>query len=186
MTQSLNPNQIVSQILRLIKVESNSEIRLNANGGNSILIVCNPVEEIKFINSICKNIDVELFKIIDLNELLKEFVKTNKEQLKELFDLLQGSVNQIFKVPQYEEGEDFFKQIIRAISEAYSENKIPFVIGAGVLYGADIDSIQIIEHKSVMNATKPLIFLYPATSDGDSLLFLSKRPASKYRCMIIS
>lgn len=183
---SLSPDQMISQLTQLIEADKHSEIRLNANGGNSILFVCEPAEEIKFITAIKESLDDESFRIVDLNKLLLEFIRDDKQRLEELFNLLQGSVNQIFKTPADEEGDDFFRLIIRAISGAFAENKIPFLIGSGVLYGAGIDSIQIMEHESVMNASRPLILLYPATFDGDSLMFLSKRPASKYRCMIIS
>ncbi len=186
MKSTQNPDQIVSQISRLIDADNHSEIRLNANGGNSILIVCNPLDEIEFINSINKNLDRSKFEIIDLNFLLLSFVKDNKQEIKQLFDLLQGSVNQIFKAPAGEEGNDYFKKIIQSISECLSNSKIPVLINTGVLYGAEIDNIQIMEHEVVMNASQPLVVLYPATEDSDSLSFLGKRAASKYRCMIIS
>ncbi len=186
MITTQNPDHIVSQIVRLIDADKHSEIRLNANGGNSILIVCNPPDEIEFINSINKNLDKSKFEIIDLNDLLLNFIKDNKPEIEQLFDLLQGSVNQIFKAPAGEESNDYFKSIIQKISDSFSDSKIPVLINTGVLYGAEIDNIQIMEHEAVMNAAQPLVVLYPATEDGDSLSFLGKRSASKYRCMIIS
>ncbi len=182
---AVNPNQIISQVKRLIEADSRSEIRLNANGGNSILMVCEPLEEQKFIDSINENLDKSKFEVIDLNDLLLNFVKENKQELESLFDLLQGSINQIFKAPPDEESDDFFKKIIQAISEKYADSKIPVLTNTGVLYGTGIDSIQIMEHQVVMNAPLPLVVLYPATQDRDALMFLGKRPASKYRCMII-
>lgn len=181
-----NSDQIISQVLRLIEADKHSEIRLNANGGNSILIACDPREEITFINSIKKSLDKGKFEIIDLNDLLLDFVKENRQDIESLFDLLQGSVNQIFKAPSGEESDDFFKKIIDRVLESFSNSKIPVLINTGVLYGAEIDNIQIMEHEAVMNASYPLVLLYPATQNGDSLNFLSKRPASKYRCMVIS
>ncbi len=183
---SINPDQTISQIARLIEADKHSEIRLNANGGNSILIVCAPPDEVKFIHSIGQSLDETKFEIIDLNGLMMNFVKENKQTLENLFVLLQGSVNQIFKAPAGEESDDFFKKIIAAVSNAFSNSKIPVLINTGVLYGAGIDNIQIMEHEAVMNASRPLILLYPATNEGDSLKFLGKRPASKYRCMIVS
>lgn len=186
MISSLNPDQMISQVNRLVEADKHSEIRLNANGGNSILLVCDPADEAKFVDSIDKNLDKNLFKIVDLHKLLVGFIESNKEDLDDLFNLLQGSVNQIFKAPPGEEGEDFFKSIMQTVAESYADEKIPVLVNTGVLYGAGIESIQIMEHESVMNASRPLILLYPATHEGDSLMFLSKRPASKYRCMIIS
>jgi hypothetical protein len=37
-----------------------------------------------------------------------------------------------------------------------------------------------------MKSKLPLVILNPATQDGDKLMFLNSRPASKYRCMIIN
>lgn len=182
---AVNPSQVISQVKRLIEADSHSEIRLNANGGNSILMVCEPLEEQKFIDSINESLDKDKFEVIDLNDLLLNFIKENKQDLESLFDLLQGSVNQIFKAPPDEESDDFFKKIIQAISDSYSDSKIPIFINTGVLYGTGIESIQIMEHHVVMNAPLPLLILYPATKDRESLMFLGKRPASQYRCMIV-
>jgi hypothetical protein len=41
------------------------------------------------------------------------------------------------------------------------------------------------ENELVMKSKLPLIILYPATQEGDRLMFLNTRPASKYRCMIV-
>jgi len=179
-------DKIISELKTLVESDRRSQIRLNANGGNAVLVVCDPPTEKGFIDSIYENLDKTKFEIIDLNQLLLEFVNENKQDIETLFDLLQGSVNQIFKAPIGEESDDYFKQIIEAVSACYSISKIPVLINTGSLYGAGIDNIQIMEHEIVMNASQPLILLYPATQDGDSLTFLGQRPASKYRCMIIS
>jgi len=42
------------------------------------------------------------------------------------------------------------------------------------------------ENELVMKAKSPLIILYPATQEGEQLMFLNSRPASKYRCMIVN
>ena len=186
MTQSHNSDQLISQLKRLIEADKHSEIRLNANGGNSILIVCQPQAEAEFVDSLHKNFNADKFSIIDLNKLMMDFVGENKQYVEELFGLLQGSVNQIFKSPAEEDGDDFFKRILQAVSKSYAESKTPVLVNTGILYGAGIDNIQIMEHESVMTAPRPLILLYPATQDGDSINFLGKRPASKYRCMIVS
>ena len=49
-----NSEYIINQTKRLVESDKRSEIRLNANGGNSILVVCEPKQEFDFIdNSIC-------------------------------------------------------------------------------------------------------------------------------------
>ncbi len=181
-----NPELIINQTKRLVESDKQSEIRLNANGGNSILIVCDPKQEVEFISKMTQMFDTETYQIIDLNELLVNFVQANKELLIETFELLQGSVNQVFKSSDNEAEVDLFQHIITVIAKSFKANKVPVLINSGALYGSHIDNIHLMEHEVVMKSTLPLIVLYPATSDGDKLLFLSKRPASKYRCMIIN
>jgi hypothetical protein len=181
-----NPENIVLDTKRLVESNKRSEIRLNANGGNSILIVCDPKMEHEYINAINKILDSDTYQIIDLNNLLTEFVELNKSDLTELFELLKVSVHQIFKAPQGEESNDLFGLIIKKIADSFTNNKIPILINSGTLYGSGIDNIHIMESEIVMKSSLPLIVLYPATHDIDNLLFLNKRPASKYRCLIIN
>lgn len=183
---STNHTQITNQIKRLIEANSSSEIRLNANGGNSILVIYEPLNEINILKEITQNLEKEKFEIIDLSLLLTEFVKGNSENLEFMFDLLQSEVNQIFKAPAGEERPDFFQEILNAVSDAYNSLKIPVLINTGVLYGTGIESINIMENEIVMKATDPLIILYPATQPNENIVFLGKRHSSKYRCMVIS
>lgn len=181
-----NSEYIINQTKRLVESDKRSEIRLNANGGNSILVVCEPKQEFDFIQTINNLCDSETYSIIDLNSLIIQFVTDNKELLADTFKLLKGSVHQIFKTPESEEGNDLFKFILGKISNSYDNNKIPVLIHSGALYGSGIDNIHLMENELVMKSNLPLIILYPATKEGEKLLFLSKRPASKYRCMIVN
>ena len=180
-----NPEQIILETKRIVESDRRSEIRLNANGGNSILIVCEPNWELEYIQAIINLMTRESYQIIDLNSLLNDFVESNMEELDESFDILQSSVNQIFKRPKDEQGADFFSLILQSISKSFNENKIPVLIHTGVLYGSDIENVHIMESELVMGASLPLIILYPATKENENLMFLGKRPASKYRGMII-
>lgn len=185
MSTAINPEHIITQVKRLVESDKRSEIRLNANGGNSILLVCPPNLEHQFIIKINELMGAE-YSIIDLNELLISFVETNKSDLADMFDLLKGSVHQIFKSPEGETGPDLFSIILSKIEKSYNEDKIPVMIHSGALYGSGIDNIHLMESELVMKSKKPLIILYPATQDGDQLMFLNSRPASKYRCMIVN
>lgn len=180
-----NPEQIIIETKRTVESDRRSEIRINANGGNSILVVCEPNRELEYIQAIQKLMPEDTYRIIDLNQMLNEFVETNHAELEESFKLLKSSVNQIFKTPDGEQGFDLFKLIITAITDSLNDEKVPVIIHSGALYGSDIDNIHIMEHEQVMNASLPLIILYPATKEKEHLMFLSKRPASKYRCMVI-
>jgi len=176
---------IVGQVQKLVDTGDSTEIKLNANGGNSILLVCPPELEGQFIEVIEKAMDNNRYEMIDVNKILIEFIDRNKPEILEKFDLLQSSVSQVFKAPEEEKENDFFNYLIRQIQKAFIDNKVPILYSTGALYGTGIDNIQIIEHASVMTSNIPLIILYPATEEGNKLLFLNSRPASKYRCMII-
>jgi len=185
MTSLLDPEHVILETKRVVESDRRSDIRLKANGGNSILIVCEPNRELEYIQAISKLMTDESYQIIDLNNLLNEFVESNMGELEESFSLLKSSVNQIFKTPSGEQGSDFFSLILQSVSKSLNDNKIPVLIHTGALYGSDIENVHIMESELVMGATLPLIILYPATKENDNLMFLGKRPASKYRGMII-
>jgi hypothetical protein len=97
MNTSLNPEYIITQLLRLVNSDKRSEIRLNANGGNSVLVVCPPSLEYQFIEKIYSMMPTGTFQVIDINEILISFVEEHQADIDEMFDLLKGSVHQIFK-----------------------------------------------------------------------------------------
>ena len=180
-----NPEHTILETKRLVESDKRSDIRLNANGGNSIIIACEPSKELVYIKAINELMGKETYDIIDLSHLLNQFVETYKMDIEDSFDLLKGSIHQIFKVPDGEKGADLFGLIIHAISNSLKCHKIPVLIHTGALYGSGIDNIHIMENELIMKASLPLIILYPATKDGENLFFLGKRPASRYRCMIV-
>lgn len=180
-----NPAHIILEAKRLVESDRRSEIRLNANGGNSILLVCDPMREPEYIEYLKELLPVDNFSIIDLNQCLVDFVNKHKAELVELYDLLQSATHEIFKAPDGEESNDLFKEIITKLHNALQLDKVPVLINTGALYGTGIHNIHIMENEIVMKAALPLIILYPATIEPDRILFLGKHPASKYRCMII-
>lgn len=182
---STHPDDAILTAKRLVASDKRSEIRLNANGGNSILIMCEPNRELEYIKSITSLMIEDTYEIIDLNDVLNKFVETNADHLADSFELLKGSLHQIFKSPAGEDGGDLFSIVINRISSSMSANKIPVLIHSGALFGSGIDNIHIMENSLIMKAQVPLIILYPATKDKDTMFFLGKRPASKYRCMIV-
>ena len=180
-----NPANTILEAKRLVESDRRSEIRLNANGGNSILLVCDPMREMEYIEHLTELLPIENFSIIDLNKCLVDFVTNHKTELVELYDLLQSATHEIFKAPAGEESNDLFKEVISKIQYALQQDKVPVLINTGALYGTGIHNIHIMENEIVMKAALPLIILYPATIEPDRILFLGKHPASKYRCMII-
>lgn len=183
---SLNSsNHIILEAKRLVESDRRSEIRLNANGGNSILVVCDPMKEPEYISKIQELLPVQDYLVIDLNKCLIDFVSKHKAQLEELYSMLQSTTHEIFKAPAGEESDDLFKEIMSEIEKAFKNNKVPVLINTGSIYGTGIHNIHIMESEIVMKAALPLIILYPATIEPDRIMFLGKHPASKYRCMII-
>ena len=69
-----NPEHIIHEAMRLVDSDRRSEIRLKANGGNSILIVCEPMKETEYIAHLEKLLPPEGYSIIDLNKCLIDFV----------------------------------------------------------------------------------------------------------------
>lgn len=180
-----NPDHIILDVKRLVESDRRSEIRLNANGGNSILLICEPMREAEYISRLTILLAKENYAIIDLNECVIAFVSHHLPELNELFDQLQSATTQIFKAPSGEDSADLFKEIMKLIQQALKEDKVPVLVNTGSLYGTGIDNLHIIENEDVMNATLPIIILYPATLETGKLMFLGKRPASNYRCMIV-
>ncbi|MGA1871788.1 MAG: hypothetical protein ACMUJM_24950 [bacterium] len=185
MTNLNTPESKVHSAICLVEANESSNIRLNANGGNSILLVCEPHREQEYIHIIKTLMDPDKYELIDLNAILCDFVTTNRHNLDESFELLKGSIPQIFMLPAGEQGADFFGLILQAIERSLNTDKIPVLLRTGTLYGSGIDNIHIMENEIIMKASLPLIILYPAVRDKDKLMFLGSRPASNYRCVII-
>lgn len=80
---------------------------------------------------------------------------------------------------------DLFDLIISEIKKACRNDKIPFLIRTGCLFGTGIENVNIMEDKAVMNQPYPLVIFYPSKIENDSIYFLNFKPASKYRCMLV-
>jgi hypothetical protein len=84
-----NPEHTILSAKRLVESDRRSEIRLNANGGNSILVVCEPMRELEYIEQMRQLLPTEGFELIDLNQMLTDFVSQHKAELMQLFESLQ-------------------------------------------------------------------------------------------------
>lgn len=179
----LNPHNAILELNKLIN-SNDSEIKLQANGGNSILLVCKPIEEKQFILEI-NELDKVDFEIIDLNKVLVEFVEGNKNDIEFYLQHFKASIDQIFK-NSHDDNPDLFHLILEKIEMTYLNNKIPVVINTGVIYATRFDMLALMESKIIMNAKVPTVFLYPAEVDhNQQLQYLNTRIASEYRCKII-
>ncbi|MGG5599591.1 hypothetical protein ACPDHJ_07305 [Myroides sp. C8-3] len=182
MTQ-LNPHNAVLELERLVS-SNDSEIKLQANGGNSILVVCKPIEEINFIKEL-NQLDTFKYQIIDLNTILIKFIENNKEDIEFYLEHFQSSIDRIFK-NDLDAQPDFFHLILEKIDQVYKKNKIPVIINTGVIYATHFDMLSLMESKTIMSAKFPAVFLYPAEyNQNNQLEYLNTRIASEYRCKII-
>ncbi|MDM1445877.1 hypothetical protein HX057_03845 [Myroides odoratimimus] len=179
----LNPHNAIIELERLVS-SKDSEIKLQANGGNSVLLVCEPAKEITYITEI-NLLEKSKYQIIDLNQLLVEFVTNNKEDIEFYFEHLPASLDRIFK-NDLKDQQDFYHLILDKLNEAFLDKKIPVVINTGAIYATHFDMLSLMESKVIMNALLPAVFLYPAEyNQNNQLEFLNKRIASEYRCKII-
>lgn len=186
MSTSLNPEHIITQLKRIVESDKRSEILHLAKGGNTLLVVCDPINELDYVKSFKKLLDENKYTIISAEKILYEYVNSNKVDINLLFELKTNFYKDIFKSPRKTNRVDLFTLIIKAIKDSLSRDTIPVLINMGVLYGSGIDNIHIMEDNTVMTASKPLVILYPGTMKDDKIMFLDSRPANNYRCMIIN
>ena len=91
----LNPHNAIIELERLVS-SNDSEIKLQSNGGNSILLVCKPSEEVNFISEL-HQLEPSKYQIIDLNQVLVEFVENNEKKKKKKKKNRQESLDLNFK-----------------------------------------------------------------------------------------
>ena len=162
-------------------LKNRTELRLKANGGNSLLLAYPPKEEKQYINFLREAYgDKAVF--INCAELFTQFI--SQIGIEESIALYKGFGSAFFKD---DDSDDltYYDMIISAIVNEGNADKIPFLIRTGALYGTGIDNVSIIEHTDIMHLNNPLVVCYPSTNEDERILFLGTKPASKYRCYLI-
>ena len=179
----LSPPNAVAEMNRLVNAKD-SEIKLHANGGNSVLVTCKPSEEHSYIEEF-QSLNQNTYKILGLNSVLVEFVEKAKDDINFYLEKSSESIDQIFRNTITDE-PDFFNLILDKIQDIHKENKVPVIINTGVIYAVHFDMLALMESKTIMDAKLPTVFLYPSELDhNNQLRFLNTRIASEYRCKII-
>jgi hypothetical protein len=167
-----------------LDIKNKDQLRRTANGGNSILFTYPPDEEALYLSKAAELLPNEQYKFIDLSALFLAFIdQSGMDDFIDYYKDFSVTPHLIFN-SEHEEN-DLMNMIINEIMLADSEDKTPVLIRTGALFGTGIENVNIMEHKSVMSMKKPLVVFYPATIEGDNLLFLNFKPASKYRCAVI-
>ncbi len=165
------------------QIENQDQLRLQANGGNSILFSYPPDEEHQYIEKA-----TELYAgkaaFIDVSKLLVQFIDEDGwEAFSEYYNDFKNTPHLIFRSD--DPTPDLFDLIIGEIKKACQNDKIPFLIRTGCLFGTGIENLNIMDNKTVMNLPHPLVIFYPSKNEDDNIYFLNFKPASKYRCTLV-
>lgn len=158
-----------------------ARLSAEANGGRSILFVYPPEDEERYIEE-AKRRYTDGYEFIDLREVFTDFVDSKgldkfKRQFKNM-----GS--EVFVSQNYSEGT-FYSFLMKRIVDVSSKGVSPVLMHTGVIYKMGFSNQNIMEDPNVMKFRKPLVFFYPATVNNETIYFLDKQPASKYRCVVV-
>jgi hypothetical protein len=164
-------------------IGNQDQLRRKANGGNSILFTYPPNEEQLYIER-AKELYPDNAVFIDLSKLLVQFIDEDGwESFREYYKDFKNTPHLIFRSD--DPTPDLFDLIIREIEHACRNEKIPFLIRTGCLFGTGIENVNIMEHKAVMSLPHPLVIFFPSTIEDDNIYFLNFKLASKYRCTLV-
>lgn len=183
MTQTfdIEHNRLFGELTATLK-EDIVKIAGKCNGGKSILFVYPPKDEQAYIAKAYDVLAEDNYAIIDLRSVFRQFISDmGMENFEENY---QNFGDEVFFSQNYDEGT-FFHTVIEQIQAVFSQGKIPVLVHTGALYGMNFSNINIMEHQVVMASRIPLVVFYPATIEGEQIMFLGKQPASKYRCIVI-
>lgn len=166
-----------------LQITNQDQLKKQANGGNSILFSYPPNEEYLYLNK-AGEIYKEQAEFIDVSKLLVTFIdEIGWDNFKIRYRAFKKTPHILFKSDDDE--IDLFDMIISEIQFACQQDKLPFLIRTGCLYGTGIENVNIMEHKTVMNLLHPLIIFYPSRIEDDNLHFLNFKLASQYRGILV-
>ena len=164
-------------------IKNQEQLRLRSNGGNTILFSYPPEDEYLYIEN-ARKIYHDRASFIEISSLLVRFIEQDGwESFREYYSDFRDTPHLIFRSD--DPSTDLFDLIIAKIKDVCSNDKIPFLIRTGSLYGTGIDNVNIMEHDAVMKLFHPLVIFYPSCVRDDNLYFLNFKPASKYRCVLV-
>ena len=157
-------------------------LRLDANGGNSILFVYPNDEDSLYVAEAKRRFrDNAIF--VDVAQTLTDFQEEmGMETFRELEEEIGTDV-------YFRKGatDTFFEYLVKRITLAASQGLPVFLTGTSAIANKGFSNISIMEHEAVKKAPQPLVYFYPASVEGDKIYFLGdhNHVASEYRCRVI-
>lgn len=165
-------------------LKSKNSINKDANGGNSVLFSYPPAEEQLYIQEAVKKYSETAF-FIDISKLLVKLIDLEGwEEFKAYYQKMAPSSHLLF-YDKNSNDTNLLDLIIAQIEESITQQKIPFLIRTGSLYGTGIENQVIMEHHLILHMNKPLVIFYPSKIEDNNLTFLNFKPASRYRCKLV-
>lgn len=159
-----------------------TQLKLDANGGNSILFVYPNDEDALYVAE-AKRLFHNNAIFVDVSKVLTQFQENmGVEVFKELEEEIGVDV-------YFRKGakDTFFEFLVERITDAAAQGLPVFLIGTSAIANKGFSNINIMEHEAVKAASAPLVYFYPSVVEGDKIYFLGDRNhvASKYRCRVI-
>lgn len=179
-TFDIEHNRLFSELKAALQ-EDIVKIAGKCNGGKSILFVYPPKDEEAYIAK-AREVLADGFELVDVRASFVRFL--NDVGMDVFAENYKEFGQEVFFSQNFEEGT-FFSALIEQIKEVFAAGHVPVLVHTGALYGMNFSNINLMEHPVVMASHIPLVVFYPATIEGDRILFLGKQPASKYRCIVI-
>jgi len=167
-----------------LELKNREQLKRKANGGNSIIFTYPPKDEKLYIEKAKEIFGEENFVFIDIAKLLVSFIDFDGwTDFEPYYKDFSDTPHLVFK--SEDEVTDLMDLIIKEVSDASSQNLTPILIRTGALFGTGIENVNIMEHKTVIGMSRPLVLFYPAKLEDENLYFLNFKLASKYRCTVI-
>ena len=180
-TFELDHNRLFDNLENALKSDMAS-VAVEANGGKSILFVYPPMEDDEYIEEGKKRLPSDQYTFIDIRLALSDYIEEiGQDNYEEMYAEFGKEVYR----SENNSDDTFFEYLMTRIVSVFDEGKSPVIVHTGALYDLDITNIHIMEDKRVLSAKRQLVVFYPATVNGEQIMFLGKVPASRYRCKVI-
>lgn len=181
-TFQIDNNRLFRNLEEALKNDLAS-ISVEANGGRSILFVYNMEDDDEYINEGRKRLPEDKFHFIDMRETFSDYIKSIGGE--KVFNEMYANFGKEVYRSENNAEDTFFEYLMNTISSVFEAGKSPVLVHTGTIYDMGFSNINIMEDARVLRARLPLIVFYPATIEGETIKFLGKEIASRYRCIVV-